>query len=642
MKQHRKTGILDCTIRDGSYLINYQFTAEDAFLVSDLLAQCGIERIEVGHGLGLDAQTKGKGAAAASDADFIKAAVSAAKGRAKIGVFFIPGIGDLDSIRRAADLGLDFIRIGTNIEERRDATEPIALAKSLKLETWSNLMKSYAVPPDTFATACDDMRDAGADMIALVDSAGGMTPTEVTTYVSAAAARSHTLGFHGHNNLQLATANCLAAVEAGCAFIDSSLRGIGRSAGNAPTELLCALLLREGIDIGPIDYRRLIRAAQKLIAPMMPRDTGLLPIEIASGISYFHSSFQPLVDKTSARHGVDPFETILEIGAAAKPGVNDATVEKAATAASRLSGAALRTPHLDHSWLNRQSCSSLDELAAILTMLSGKTGFEPVVTVSRSHRADPPPLRFTPVRTAKGYCFAHIESANTEEDLKLFESFSPKFHLWLIDHAVTAPSPPQAPTTIVRYDDDLLALTALADFIHLMSDTPRLHVSTDNPSDLERLKLLVPHAVLVDKDADIGVAMGGSHSFQAADVDTVRLGGAIVAIRLDAIGYETAAAARIRHVTLHRLDLSQALASEVQRVFDTLTRIRIHAGERTIDGVKVVAGGVIGGKGDFVVDSIASPTIILGKADGSGGILPLQPADDAPKRIILDWILAKS
>jgi len=331
----KKLGILDCTIRDGSYLINYQFTAEDAYLVCDLLAQCGIARLEVGHGLGLDAQTKGRGAAAASDADFIKAAVSAADGRSKIGVFFIPGIGDLDSIRRAADLGLDFIRIGTNIEERHLAREPIALAKRLGLETWSNLMKSYVVEPGAFADACGEMASRGADVVALVDSAGGMTPNEVLSYVSAAVDKGHTLGFHGHNNLQLAIANCLAAVEGGCAFIDSSLRGIGRSAGNAPTEALCALLTRENVDIGAIDWRRLIHAAQNLIAPMMPRDTGLLPIEIASGVAYFHSSFQELVDKASAAHGVEPFETILEIGPAAKPGVDASTVEKAAAAAAR-------------------------------------------------------------------------------------------------------------------------------------------------------------------------------------------------------------------------------------------------------------------------------------------------------------------
>ena len=637
-----KIEILDCTIRDGSYLINYQFTSEDAYLVCDLLSQCGIKRVEVGHGLGLDAQAKGKGSAAASDEDFIKAAVSAAKGRSKIGVFFIPGIGDTDSIRRAADLGLGFIRIGTNIEDRRDAFEAIALAKSLGLEAWANLMKSYVLPPAAFAEACAEMSGHGADVVALVDSAGGMTPNEVRAYVAAAVPKCPKLGFHGHNNLQLAIANCLAAVEAGCAFIDSSLRGIGRSAGNAPTEALCALLMRDGVDIGRIDHRRLIRAAQKLIAPMMPRDTGLLPIEIASGLSYFHSSFQPLVDKASSSHKVEPFETILELGPTAKPGVTAEAVEKAADAAARLSGRTTRTPRVDQSWVNRKSCSSIEELSAMLTVLSAKTGNEPVVTVSRSRRTNPPPFRFTPVRVGRGYCFAHVESASPAEDTSLFKTLAGKFNLWLIDNAVRPPQELPSEVTIARYDDDLLAFTALSDFVGLSGVAPRVMAVTSTAMDIERLKLFLPAAVVVEDDADIGVAMDSRRKFGADDVSRLKPGGMVVAIQPDAISLETAAAARKRKVTLHRLDLSQALSGEVQRVFDTLKRLRAHAGELDIGNLHIVAGGVIGGKGDIVVDSISSPSLILGKADGLGGINPLDSDDDDARRATLNWMLSKS
>ena len=50
------------------------------------------------------------------------------------------------------------------------------------------------------------------------------------------------VGFHGHNNLGLSVANALAAVEAGAASLDGAIGGLARSAGNAPTEMLCAVL----------------------------------------------------------------------------------------------------------------------------------------------------------------------------------------------------------------------------------------------------------------------------------------------------------------------------------------------------------------------------------------------------------------
>ena len=63
--------ILDCTIRDGSYVVDFQFTAEDTAVIAAGLESAGIEWIEIGHGLGLNASNAGKGAAAATDERFV-------------------------------------------------------------------------------------------------------------------------------------------------------------------------------------------------------------------------------------------------------------------------------------------------------------------------------------------------------------------------------------------------------------------------------------------------------------------------------------------------------------------------------------------------------------------------------------------
>src|SRR5436305_5082202 len=84
--------ILEVTLREGSYLNEFQFTAEDTANIAAALEGIGFRWIEIGHGLGLNASQAGKGLAAASDEQYMDAASQALKS-AKWGMFFIPGIG---------------------------------------------------------------------------------------------------------------------------------------------------------------------------------------------------------------------------------------------------------------------------------------------------------------------------------------------------------------------------------------------------------------------------------------------------------------------------------------------------------------------------------------------------------------------
>ena len=103
--------IVENTLRDGSYVIDFQFSKEQTADIVAGIDQLGFEYIEVGHGLGLGAWNNPKtGLAKENDQDYIIAARNAAP-NAKIGVFFIPDIGTKDDIQKAVDNGIDFIRI---------------------------------------------------------------------------------------------------------------------------------------------------------------------------------------------------------------------------------------------------------------------------------------------------------------------------------------------------------------------------------------------------------------------------------------------------------------------------------------------------------------------------------------------------
>jgi len=631
--------LLDCTLRDGSYLIDYHFTAEDTYIIASALSAAGIERIEVGHGLGLDAQTKGKGRAANSDTEYIESAVAAAKGASKIGAFFIPGIGQTDSIRRAADAGLNFIRVGTNIDELDQAAEALRIAKSLGLETWSNLMKSYVLPPSEFAERCAMAENFGADVVALVDSAGGMTPDEVQDYARAARVRVRIpIGFHGHNNLQLAVANCLAGAAAGISFFDASLRGMGRSAGNAPLEVLASLFAREGFDAGRVDWQRLIALADRLVAPMMPRDTGLLPIELASGLAYFHSSFQKIIDESSSRNSVPSYATILKIG---KSGRNGITPEMAETAAKNASGEFHEPEALsDSKWVNRQVCATLQELSDTLGVLAAKTGFSPVLSIARPRRKNAQEMRIAPIRVGHGLCVGHVESPDQQTDQAILREIGACSSWWILDLPVSQLAKPGPSTRVLRYDDRLLVLLALLDFARVHEVTTAVLPERAGANQTLFGPIMRQSIKDVLSGADCAIAMDVFSALSIIDIEKVKEGGILLVAEMDSVDGATIATARKRGLKIYRLDFTNALLSEASRLVNSCNRSAFHSGSFQTNGITIVAGGTIGPRGSYVVDSISAPSTILGQSDGLGGITAAD-THSAEYRTAREWLLSK-
>jgi 4-hydroxy 2-oxovalerate aldolase len=305
--------ILECTLRDGSYAVDFKFTENDTALLAGVLAKLGFRWIEVGHGVGLGAAQLGKGATPASDERFIEAARQAAPD-AKIGCFFIPGIGTAEQLKSARAAGLDFIRIGCNAHEIELAFPYLALAKELGLAPCLNFMKTYAVSAAEFAKKAKAGVEAGAEIIYCVDSAGSMFPDDVREYIRAARAECEcTLGFHGHSNLQFAVANSVEAVRAGATFIDTTLYGLGRSAGNVPTEIAVAVFQNLGIQTG-IDLFEVMDAAEEFIGPLMSQMQLYDMMSVATGFSQFHSSFLPKVAAAARRHGVELRRLVVAMG----------------------------------------------------------------------------------------------------------------------------------------------------------------------------------------------------------------------------------------------------------------------------------------------------------------------------------------
>lgn len=303
--------LIDTTLRDGSYAIDFKFTARDTAVLCQELERAGLRMIEIGHGVGLGASESGKGQAAESDEGYLKAAAEVLS-EAKFGMFCIPGIARLDHVDLAARYGMGFIRIGTNVADV-DSSEPfIARAKKHGMFVSANFMKSYATPPEEFAQMGRLTQKFGSDVLCIVDSAGGMLSSEVDAYFRAVQdVCDIPLAFHGHNNMGLAVAHSLRAVELGAIIIDGSLQGLGRSSGNAPTEILVAALDRMGLNPG-IDPLAVMDLGDTYIRPLMRR-CGHPSLDVVTGYAQFHSSYMGVIHKYSSKYGVDPRRLIIEL-----------------------------------------------------------------------------------------------------------------------------------------------------------------------------------------------------------------------------------------------------------------------------------------------------------------------------------------
>lgn len=321
--------LLECTLRDGSYAVDFKFTESDTALLTKLLFQVGFRWIEVGHGFGLCASSSGKGTMPASDETLIRAAKASAP-EALIGSFCIQGIASLESLRSAREAGLDFVRIGANASEAEKAFPYLEHARKAGLIPFLNFMKTHTVSPRQFAQDAEQALSAGAEVIVVVDSSGGMLPEEVAAYFEALRSRCGCkMGFHAHNNLQLAAANAIQAYRCGAEFIDVTLYGLGRSAGNLPAEVAIALFEKKGVPTG-VDLFEVMDLAEAYLEPLLSRIRMYNMSSVAMGFGRFHSSFLPKVQEAARRHQVDLRRLIVSVGRRSSGEVEDQVLEEIA------------------------------------------------------------------------------------------------------------------------------------------------------------------------------------------------------------------------------------------------------------------------------------------------------------------------
>jgi len=248
--------VLDCTIRDGGLINNHRFDHRFVREVFRAVSAAGVDYIELGY---RNSQRhfppEEYGAWKYScDADILKA-VEGIETRTKISVMADVGRCRIEEIEPAERSPVDMIRVAAYV---KDIGEAIALANSfadIGYETTLNIMAiSRDCGPELTEALHRIHEESRALVVYIVDSFGSIHQRDVENLVARfrEILKTRKIGFHGHNNLQLAFGNTIEAVFRGVDFVDGTVHGIGRAAGNCPLELLLGFLKKPGSDLRPI------------------------------------------------------------------------------------------------------------------------------------------------------------------------------------------------------------------------------------------------------------------------------------------------------------------------------------------------------------------------------------------------------
>ncbi|MGI8384234.1 4-hydroxy-2-oxovalerate aldolase [Robertmurraya sp. P23] len=341
MKAKRDVILTEVALRDGSHAIRHQFTVEQVTQVAKGLDEANVPYIEVSHGDGLGGSSLQYGFSRTNEMELIEAAAATVK-QAKISVLLIPGIGTKQELKHAAQLGAKMVRVATHVTEADVAPQHIALAKDLGLETVGFLMMSHMAPTEKLVEQAKLMESYGADTVYVVDSAGALLPHEVKERIRALRqSLSIDIGFHAHNNLSLAMANSITAIEEGARRIDGSIRCLGAGAGNTQTEVLVAVLDRLGIQTG-VDLYKMMDVAEEIVAPILEKPQEITKDGLVLGYAGVYSSFLLHAQAAARKFGIDSRDILVELGKMkVVGGQEDMILDVAAELAKKLQTAGL-------------------------------------------------------------------------------------------------------------------------------------------------------------------------------------------------------------------------------------------------------------------------------------------------------------
>ncbi len=251
--------VLDCTIRDGGLINNYHFTDDLVKATYQAACDSGVDIVELGKKLAeSDEYTREKyGRWNFCDDDDINRVIDAHESdhRPLIAVMYDVGRVDTNALQPRDQSPFDMVRTASYVADIDKGLDLCKRSKDQGYLTTINIMACSAVPHTDLIEALQQVNETKeVDYLYLVDSYGAFYSEQVTSFLKLYKehAPDKELGFHAHNNQQLAFSNTQQAIIDGVNLLDATINGIGRGAGNCNLELLLNFLKNPKFDVAPI------------------------------------------------------------------------------------------------------------------------------------------------------------------------------------------------------------------------------------------------------------------------------------------------------------------------------------------------------------------------------------------------------
>jgi 4-hydroxy 2-oxovalerate aldolase len=253
--RRRRIRVLDCTIRDGGICNDWHFDHDTVRRVFHALVASGMDYMEVGYRTKEGVFDRGRVGPwrFCDEADLARVCEPGHTLR----VTTMVDIGRIEArdIPPKSETLIDAVRIACYAPQIDEALRLLSHCLQQGYETFVNVMAVSTLTPEEVDAFLSRLRGSGVHNVAIVDSFGALYPYHVRYLV-----RKYTnvlgegikVGLHAHNNQQQAFANTMAAIDEGADFVDATVHGIGRGAGNCPLELLLFYLDNPRYDVRPI------------------------------------------------------------------------------------------------------------------------------------------------------------------------------------------------------------------------------------------------------------------------------------------------------------------------------------------------------------------------------------------------------
>ncbi len=251
-----KIKVLDCTIRDGGLINNHNFDHRFVKEVYRALSEAGVDYMEIGYRNSKNLfSSKEFGHWKFCDDKEISKITDGIESNTKISIMVDVGRVELEDIKPKKESPVSMVRVASYVKDIDKAIHMVNNFSEKGYETTINIMAISRDQGTELDEALEQIeKETKVTAVYIVDSFGALyqETTEALVKRFKKALKTKEVGFHGHNNQQLAFSNTIEAIIHDANFLDTTIYGIGRAAGNCPLELLIGFLKNPKFNIRPI------------------------------------------------------------------------------------------------------------------------------------------------------------------------------------------------------------------------------------------------------------------------------------------------------------------------------------------------------------------------------------------------------